>query len=47
MSEECFDLVLALNVDLTVTTWLHATKATEAPVKLCTLPLLAGANMGV
>ncbi|MGA9747125.1 MAG: ATPase, T2SS/T4P/T4SS family, partial [Nocardioides sp.] len=44
-SEECLDLLLALNAGLPGMASLHANSAREALVKLCTLPLLAGASM--
>jgi pilus assembly protein CpaF len=42
---ECLDLLLALNSGLPGMCTLHANSAREALVKMCTLPLLAGANM--
>lgn len=45
-SEECLDLLLALNAGLPGMATLHANSAREALVKLCTLPLLAGENIG-
>ncbi|MDQ3165020.1 MAG: Flp pilus assembly complex ATPase component TadA [Actinomycetota bacterium] len=45
-AEECLDLLLALNAGLPGMTSLHANSAREALVKLCTLPLLAGENIG-
>ena len=39
------DLLLALNAGLPGLATLHANSAREAPVKLCTLPLLAGENI--
>jgi len=44
-SEECLDLVLALNAGLPGMCTLHANSAREALVKMCTLPLLAGENI--
>ncbi|MDQ6688377.1 MAG: Flp pilus assembly complex ATPase component TadA [Actinomycetota bacterium] len=43
---ECLDLLLALNSGLPGMATLHANSAREALVKLCTLPLLAGENIG-
>ena len=45
-SEECLDLLLALNAGLPGMASLHANSAREALVKTCTLPLLAGENIG-
>ncbi|GHJ57705.1 pilus assembly protein CpaF [Nocardioides sp. OK12] len=45
-AEECLDLVLALNSGLPGMCTLHANSAREALVKMCTLPLLAGENIG-
>jgi pilus assembly protein CpaF len=45
-SEECLDLLLALNAGLPGLATIHANSAREALVKLCTLPLLAGENIG-
>jgi len=45
-SEECLDLLLALNAGLPGMATVHANSAREALVKLCTLPLLAGENIG-
>jgi pilus assembly protein CpaF len=45
-SEECLDLLLALNAGLPGMATLHANSAREALVKMCTLPLLAGENIG-
>lgn len=42
---ECFDLLLALNAGLPGLATLHANGVREAVTKLCTLPLLAGANI--
>lgn len=44
-SEECLDLLLALNAGLPGMGTLHANSAREALVKMCTLPLLAGENI--
>ncbi len=44
-SEECLDLLLALNAGLPGMCTLHANSAREALVKVCTLPLLAGENI--
>ena len=44
--EECLDLLIALNSGLPGMCSLHANSAREAIVKLCTLPLLAGENVG-
>jgi pilus assembly protein CpaF len=44
-SEECLDLLLALNSGLPGMATIHANSAREALVKLCTLPLLAGENI--
>ena len=43
-AEECLDLLLALNAGLPGMASLHANSAREALVKMCTLPLLAGAS---
>jgi pilus assembly protein CpaF len=43
--EECLDLLVALNSGLPGMCTLHANSAREALVKMCTLPLLAGANV--
>ena len=45
-SEECLDLLLALNSGLPGMCTIHANSAREALVKMCTLPLLAGDNIG-
>ena len=45
-AEECLDLLLALNAGLPGMATLHANSAREALVKMCTLPLLAGENIG-
>src|SRR3989337_1070605 len=44
--EECLDLLLALNSGLPGMASLHANSARETLVKMCTLPLLAGENIG-
>ena len=44
--EECLDLLIALNSGLPGMCTIHANSAREAVVKLCTLPLLAGENVG-
>ena len=44
--EECLDLLIALNSGLPGMCTLHANSAREAVVKMCTLPLLAGDNIG-
>ncbi len=44
-SEECLDLLLALNAGLPGMCTLHANSAREGLVKMCTLPLLAGENI--
>jgi pilus assembly protein CpaF len=44
-SEECLDLLLALNAGVPGMCTLHANSAREALVKMCTLPLLAGENV--
>jgi len=44
-SEECLDLLLALNSGLPGMATVHANSAREALVKLCTLPLLAGETL--
>jgi pilus assembly protein CpaF len=43
---ECLDLLLALNCGLPGMASIHANSAREAITKLCTLPLLAGENVG-
>ena len=43
---ECLDLLLALNSGLPGLCTVHANSAREALVKMCTLPLLAGENIG-
>jgi pilus assembly protein CpaF len=45
-AEECLDLLIALNSGLPGMCSIHANSAREAIVKLCTLPLLAGENVG-
>jgi len=45
-SAECLDLLLALNSGLPGMASIHANSARQALVKLCTLPLLAGENVG-
>ena len=45
-SEECLDLLLALNAGLPGMASLHANSAREALVKMCTLPLLPGETIG-
>jgi pilus assembly protein CpaF len=45
-SEECLDLLLALNAGLPGLATIHANSAREALVKMCSLPLLAGENIG-
>jgi pilus assembly protein CpaF len=45
-SEECLDLLLALNAGLPGMASIHANSGREALVKMCTLPLLAGENIG-
>jgi len=44
-TEECLDLLLALNAGVPGMCTLHANSAREALVKMCTLPLLAGENV--
>ena len=44
--EECLDLLIALNSGLPGMCTVHANSAREAVTKLCTLPLLAGENVG-
>lgn len=44
--EECLDLLLALNAGVPGMATLHANSAREAITKVCTLPLLAGENIG-
>ncbi|AXT85693.1 pilus assembly protein CpaF [Aeromicrobium sp. A1-2] len=43
---ECLDMLLALNAGLPGMASIHASSARQALVKLCTLPLLAGDNIG-
>ncbi|MEH3034408.1 MAG: CpaF/VirB11 family protein [Aeromicrobium erythreum] len=43
---ECLDLLLALNTGLPAMASIHASSARQALTKLCTLPLLAGENIG-
>jgi pilus assembly protein CpaF len=43
---ECLDLLIALNSGLPGMSSIHANSAREAIVKMCTLPLLAGENVG-
>jgi pilus assembly protein CpaF len=43
---ECLDLLIGLNSGLPGMCSIHANSAREAVVKLCTLPLLAGENVG-
>ncbi|MFL6070547.1 MAG: CpaF family protein [Actinomycetes bacterium] len=44
--EECLDLLIALNSGIPGMCSVHANSAREAVTKLCTLPLLAGENVG-
>ncbi len=44
--EECLDLLIALNSGVPGMCSIHANSAREAIVKMCTLPLLAGENVG-
>lgn len=44
--EEALDLLIALNSGLPGMCSIHANSAREAVTKLCTLPLLAGDNVG-
>jgi pilus assembly protein CpaF len=44
--EESLDLLIALNSGLPGMCTIHANSAREAVTKLCTLPLLAGENVG-
>lgn len=44
--EEALDLLIALNSGLPGMCSIHANSAREAVIKLCTLPLLAGDNIG-
>ncbi len=43
---ECLDLLLALNAGLPGMASIHANSGRQALVKMCTLPLLAGENIG-
>jgi pilus assembly protein CpaF len=43
---ECLDLLIALNSGMPGMSTIHANSAREAVTKLCTLPLLAGENIG-
>ncbi|HLR96607.1 MAG TPA: ATPase, T2SS/T4P/T4SS family [Jiangellaceae bacterium] len=43
---ECLDLLIALNSGMPGMATIHANSAREAVTKLCTLPLLAGENIG-
>lgn len=45
-SAESLDMLLALNAGLPGMASIHASSARQALVKLCTLPLLAGENIG-
>lgn len=44
--EECLDLLIALNSGLPGMCTIHANSARQAVTKMCTLPLLAGENVG-
>src|SRR4029453_2830184 len=44
--EECLDLLLVLNSGLPGLCTIHANSAREALSKMCTLPLLAGEDIG-
>jgi pilus assembly protein CpaF len=44
--EECLDLLIALNSGIPGMCSIHANNAREAITKMCTLPLLAGENVG-
>jgi pilus assembly protein CpaF len=44
--EECLDLLIALNSGIPGMCSVHANSAREAVTKMCTLPLLAGENVG-
>lgn len=44
--QECLDLLIALNSGLPGMCSIHANSAREAVTKMCTLPLLAGENIG-
>lgn len=43
---ECLDVLIAMNSGLPAMASIHANSAREAVVKMCTLPLLAGQNIG-
>ncbi len=43
---ECLDLLIALNSGMPAMSSIHSNSAREAVTKLCTLPLLAGENIG-
>jgi pilus assembly protein CpaF len=43
---ECLDLLIALNSGIPGMCTIHANSAREAVTKMCTLPLLAGENVG-
>ena len=43
---ECLDVLIAMNSGLPAMASIHANSAREAVVKMCTLPLLAGSNIG-
>ncbi len=43
---ECFDLLVAMNAGIASMGSIHANSARAAVTKLCTLPLLAGPNIG-
>jgi pilus assembly protein CpaF len=45
-SEECLDLMLALNAGLPGLATIYANSAGEALMKMCTLPLLRAAHRG-
>ncbi len=44
--QECLDLLIALNSGIPGMCTIHANSAREAITKMCTLPLLAGENIG-
>ena len=44
--QECLDLLIALNSGIPGMCTVHANSAREAVTKMCTLPLLAGENIG-
>jgi pilus assembly protein CpaF len=44
--QECLDLLIALNSGIPGMCSIHANSAREAVTKMCTLPLLAGENIG-